>query len=112
MNCKQYAIPYLEHFLDDLVTAGGPHCKECSLKVEKREGSATCLILLGIELDTVNLELRLPAQKLAHLQSTIQRWSHLKCCNKRDLESLVGQLHDASIVVCPGHSFIGASLIY
>ena len=57
---KQYGISYLEHFLDDFITAGGPtamnpsiisHCWQniCSLlgqplKVEKWEGPATCLI--------------------------------------------------------------------
>jgi len=32
------------------------------LKFEKREGPATCLIILGIEPDTVHLELMLPKQ--------------------------------------------------
>ena len=54
----------------------------------------------------MKLEPRVPALKLGRLQSTLQRWSHLKCCTKRDLESLVGQLHDASIVVRPGRTFI------
>ena len=118
---KQYGISYLEHFLDDFVTVGAPQCSECEhnlfllesvcallglpLKVEKREGPSTCLIFLGIELDTVNFKLRLPAPNLAPLQSTLQRWSHLKCCIKR-VESLVGQLHDASIIVHPGRTFI------
>ena len=119
---KQRGITYLEHFLDDFITVGAPHCNDCGhnlsllentcaflglpLKVEKCEGPSTCLIFLGIELDTVKFELRLPAQKLKRLQSTLQRWCHLKCCTKRDLESLVGQLHDASIVVRPGRTFI------
>jgi len=29
---KQCGISYLEHFLDDLITAVGPHCNECKHK--------------------------------------------------------------------------------
>ena len=49
---------------------------------------------------------RLPQHKLLRLKYLLQCWSHLKCCTKRDLESLVGQLHDASIVIHSGHTFI------
>ena len=59
-----------------------------------------------IELDTVKFKQRFPALKLERLQSTLQRWNHLKCCTKRDLESLVGQLHDASIIVRLGRTII------
>ena len=41
------------------------------LSLLKREGPSTCLVFLGIELDTIKLELRLPADKLEGLQSTI-----------------------------------------
>lgn len=44
------------------------------LSLLKREGPSTCLVFLGIELDTIKLELRLPADKLEGLQSTIQKW--------------------------------------
>ena len=67
-------ISYFEHFLDDFIIAGSPldDCKHnlsllenlfsLLLNVEKQEGLAIRLIFLGIELDTANLELRLPAQ--------------------------------------------------
>lgn len=44
------------------------------LSLLKREGPSTCLVFLGIELDTIKLKLRLPADKLEGLQSTIQKW--------------------------------------
>ncbi len=95
-----------------LVTLGAPGTLECDqnltllvnlchilnlpLALEKKEGPTTMLIFLGIELDTIKLELRLPAQKLARLKLSLKKWVHLKSCKKRDLESLVGYLHDAS----------------
>ena len=66
----------------------------------------------SIELDTIKLELRLPADKLECLQSTIHKWYiklFLKAkpfCKRKELESLIGLLHDASIVVRPGHTFL------
>ena len=41
---------------------------------EKREGPATCLSFLGLELDTVAMVLRLPASKLEALQVLIRSW--------------------------------------
>lgn len=115
-------ISYLQHFLDDFITAGKQQSDECECNLlrlidtcdhlgfpiasDKREGPTTCLIFLGIDMDTVLFELRLTAQKLARLKSTLQRWSHLKSCRKRELQLLVGLLHDASIVVSPGRTFI------
>ena len=76
----QWGVIYLGHFLDDFITAGAPSSGECSqnlslltstcdilhlpMAVDKQEGPSTCLIFLGIELDTVGLELRLPHHKL------------------------------------------------
>ncbi len=113
---------YLDHFLDDYITIGSPHSNECARNLgvlidtcsilrlpiapDKLEGPSTCLTFLGIELDTVRLELRLPLQKLHRLQLTLHNWSHSKHCVRADLDSLVGLLHDASIVVRPGRTFI------
>ena len=81
------------------------------LKVKKREGPSTCLIFLGIELDT---EIRAKASSSESRAPSIHT-SEVEppCCTKRDLESLVRQLHNASIVVWPhararrpGHTFI------
>ena len=70
-----------------------------------------CLVFLGIEVDTENLELWLPLPELLRLQSTLTHWANLKCSKKRNLESLVGQLHDASIVVRPGCTFIRSTYL-
>ena len=74
--------------------------------MDKQEGPTTCIIFLGVELDTEKLELRLPHRKLLRLKSLLQQWIHLKSVKKKDLDSLVGQLHDASIVIRSGRTFI------
>lgn len=115
---RAYGITYLEHFLDDFITTGAPGSEECShnlsllvylcallnipLAMHTQEGPSTCLIFLGIELDTEKLELRLQAKKLERLQRMLKRWSSYKSCQ----DSLVGYLHDASIVVRPGRTFV------
>ena len=118
---KNCGVTFLEHFLDDYITAGAPGSLECDqnlqlliclccilnlpLAVPKKDGPTTCIVFLGIQVDTVKMELRLPAHKLARLKELITKWVNLKCCRKRDLESLVGYLHDASTIIRPGHTF-------
>ena len=113
---------YLGHYLDDFITAGRPHSAECQdnlnllmelctllglpMAADKREGPTTCLTFLGVELDTINLQMRLPAEKLARLKIMLRKWARLLSCRKRELQSLVGLLHDASIVVTPGRTFL------
>ena len=63
-------------------------------------------MFLGILLDTTNLELRLPDDKLQRLRQLIQVWKGKRSCTKRDLLSLIGQLQHACKVVRPGRTFL------
>ena len=76
------------------------------LAIDKHEGPARCLTFLGIELDTKAMVARLPQEKVTRLKRMLSRWSGLKCCKKHDLQLLVGYLHDASVVIGPGRTFI------
>ena len=85
----QSGIPLLYHYLDDFVIIGPPAATQCAeslaildrecakLKVpmaaHKREGPATCLVVLGIEFDTMAGHLRLPRDKLERLQALLQQ---------------------------------------
>ena len=40
----------------------------------KRDDPTTCLIFLGIQVDTVTGELRLPEEKLHRLRTLLQEW--------------------------------------
>ena len=82
-------IPDLVHYLDDFLF-WAPDYLTCSLTLEtaarlsarlglpvepsKVEGPATSLTFLGIEVDTVSRELRLPRLKLARLKDTVEHW--------------------------------------
>ena len=72
----------------------------------KRDGPTTCITFLGIEIDTVSFELRLPADKLQRLQTLLRDWGDKKICTQRELESLIGLLNHACKVVRTGRSFL------
>ena len=110
------------HYLDDFVVVGPPQCQTCdtslaildqvcaSLKIpmaaHKWEGPMTCLMVLGIVIDTELGQLRLPADKLDRLRSLLQEWGTKKACARKELESLIGLLNHACKVVRSGRSFL------
>jgi hypothetical protein len=57
------------------------------------------LVSPGIVIDTVTGELRLPADKLEHLQTLLQQWGGKTTCTRKELESLIGLLNHACKVV-------------
>ena len=66
----------------------------------KTEGPTTSLVYLGIEVDTVAGELRLPQDKLQRIRAHLSQWGDRKVCTQRELESLIGLLNHACKVVC------------
>ncbi len=81
---EQHGVAWLDHYIDDFITAGRPGGMECArnatvmkavcqqvgmpIEPEKDEGPATTITFLGLELDTIALEVRLPQEKLASLR--------------------------------------------
>ena len=96
------------HYLDDYLFFGNPNsgeyaetlqlalqlceCLGVPVALNKLEGPTTLITFLGILLDTVAMELRLPQEKLQRLKGLIQQWQRKKSCCKRELQSLIGQL--------------------
>ena len=74
--------------------------------MSKLEGPATCMTFLGIKVDTLALQLRLPADKLLNLKLTLSHYLGHKVISKRALQSLTALLHFATKVIHPGHSFL------
>ena len=67
----------------------------------------TCLIWIGLELDTLLMQMRLPRDKRERIIAFLQGWLERKCATKRDLQSLLGVLnHAASAIIC-GRAFTG-----
>ncbi len=73
--------------------------------VEKNE-TGTCLVFLGIMLDTIRMEARLPQDKLQKCLRLIQSYIQLQKISFKQLESLAGQLNFACKVVRPGQPFL------
>ena len=115
-------VSWTIHYIDDFLTMGAPHSKECGSNMEimeatcasaglpiepaKSVGPASCLTFLGIELDSVEGVLRLPQEKLQNIIEILQQWRGYKACKKRNLLSLIGVLSHAAKVVKPGRAFL------
>ena len=87
-------------------------CKELGIPVaaHKCTGPTTCLVFLGILIDTVKMEISLPKEKLERLKRILGDWRTKKTCTQRELESLIGHLQHAAKVVRPGRRFIRGML--
>ena len=120
--CTQMGISYHLHYLDDFLLLGAPgaqlgarnldialrtfHLLGVPVAAHKTEGPSTVLTFLGILIDTGRFELRLPPEKLARLQETLQSWSGKRSCTRKELESLLGRLSHAATVVRQGRTFL------
>ena len=114
-------LSFLIHYLDDFFLANTSVagcqadmdtflriCLELGVPIaeDKLEGPATRLTYLGIEIDTISMTVRLPADKLAKLKSLVSDWVGRRKCQKRDLLSLIGFLAFACKVIKPGRMFL------
>ena len=118
---RKHGVTWVEHYIDDFITVGAPGtlsctknaavmheiCQEVGLPVEpdKDEGPATSITFLGLELDSVSLEVRLPQDKLSSLRALLKSWKGRKVCRKRELLSLIGSLSHACRAIKPGRSY-------
>ena len=87
---QQHKVSFLIHYLDDFLTMGPPSSLSCQhnldtitqicnylgvpLALEKVKGSLTSLPFLGILLDTIKMEARLPEEKLSKLREDVAQW--------------------------------------
>ena len=110
------------HYLDDFLFWGPPASPACkaSLKVarellerlglatvaEKAIGPTTRPTFLGIEIDSVLQQLRLPSDKLSRLCSMLADWDGKRNASKHELQMLLGYLSHATTVVRPGRPFL------
>ena len=94
-------VHHILHYLDDFLVLGPPHSGVClaaldamisicqslgvPLAADKIAGPATSLVFLGIELDSVRMEARLPYDKLTRLCQELQQWAARKCCRRKEL---------------------------
>eukprot|EP00731_Ephydatia_muelleri_P012479 Em0006g1373a len=119
---QKRGVKHVRHYLDDFILLGPTHNDTCQkgldvvletceclgvpLALEKLEGPTTCLTFLGIEIDTITLELRLPEAKLQAVRTAAKAWYGRRSGTKRELLSLIGVLGHACKVVRPGKRFL------
>ena len=110
------------HYLDDFAVVGPPDTESCHqdlmilkqvctelgvpLAPDKQEGPSTTIVFLGIVIDTVKQELRLPEEKLGRLQASLIEWEKRISCTRKELESFIGVLQHACRMIKPGRSFL------
>ncbi len=119
------AVEWVNHvlqYLDDILVLGPPGSDKCQVSVDsllgtfaqlgipvaasKTEGPATCPCFLGIEIDTISLTIRLPANKMVALQDLVRSWLIRSSCLKKELKSMVGSLSHACCVVRSCKTFL------
>jgi hypothetical protein len=66
---------------------------------DKQDGPTAVITLLGIIIDTLKGELRLPGDKLQRLSQETTEWANRRSCTRKELESLVGTLSYAAKVI-------------
>ena len=119
---KQYDVNFLLHYLDDFHTLGPPHSQTCQrnldtciqqfqdwwipLHPDKLKGPSTLLTVLGIELDSLLLQARLPQEQFDRIHTLLVSWSLKRHCTRKELEPLTGSLQHSCKVVPSGRTFL------
>lgn len=118
---NRYKIKHILHLLDDFITFDHPNeCGERNMALlhlifhrlgipmakHKTCGPSTVMEYLGIVLDSVKMEARLPQDKLVRIIDLLKSFQQRHSCTKRELLQLLGHLNFASRVVIQGRSFV------
>ncbi len=115
-------MTWVGHYLDDFITVGAPGSRKCHnnlerilaacqrlgvpIAPEKCAGPASVLVYLGLELDSNQMEVRLPEEKLRRTLGLVREWVGWKACKRKELDSLLGHLQHTATVVRPGRTFV------
>ena len=85
-------------------------CSE--LRVPLQEGKTvhptTCIVFMGITLDSELIEAGLPNEKIIKITGKINEMINCKRTTSKQLQSLIGLLNFACCVVLPGRAFFKA----
>lgn len=108
-------------YQDDFLVMGETEqkCMECwttlidllhnlgfELAKDKLEAPTTCITFLGIQIDSIRMELSLPNDKLQNIQNVVNQFLNKKRATKRQLQTLAGKLNFAARVVRGGRTFL------
>lgn len=110
------------HILDDFLFVGPPGSSACKrslmsfyelsaslgvpIKEDKTVHPTTTITFLGLELDSVLMEIRLPLDKLVKIRTQLLSMTKCKKVSLVQLQSLIGLLNFACLAVVPGRTFL------
>ena len=119
--CRKACTDKLMHYLDDFLGGGKQNSGQCGklmtifsqcmqelgvpLAEEKTVGPATILTFLGLEINTQEMVVRLPLQKVQEIMICLNALLHRKRCTLKDMQSLIGMLNFACRAIIPGRPF-------
>jgi hypothetical protein len=112
----------MEHYLDDFLFGGESNTNQCKMVMEtffqtcaqfgipiaeeKTDGPTTVLVFLGLEIDSEQMEVRIPLEKIEVLVEQIQNiLKHKHSMTLRELQSLLGSLNFMCRAIRPGRPF-------
>lgn len=118
----KFSVLHCVHILDDFLFIGYPNSPGCHdalrafhtlandinlpIKSEKTVLPCTTLTFMGLEIDSIKFEIRLPEDKLLRLQEAIHVFKRKRTATLRELQSLIGLLNSACFAVPPGRTFL------
>ena len=118
---NNYKIDNILHLLDDFLAIDKPSADGHRLMAlltmvfnklgiplsKKKTIGPTCVIeYLGIILDSIKMEARLPRDKVVRILEYIEHILTKKTCTRKQLEQLLGHLNFAMRVILPGRAFV------
>jgi hypothetical protein len=109
------------HYLDDFLLGGPAESPLCQITLDtfrdvcktwgvplaedKTVEPVQILTFLGIEFDTLKMELRLPSEKISEIKIMLELFMHVRKVTLRQLQSLIGLLNFACQVIALGRAF-------
>ena len=117
-----YKFSDISHILDDFIFVGPPNNYECMrgvrafiamtnfvgipLKQSKTVLPTTCTIIHGIEVDTITMTAKIPADKITRAINLISLLCQRDIVKLRDVQKIVGLLNFMCKCIKPGRAFL------
>jgi hypothetical protein len=80
-------------------------CLNIPVAEDKLEGPATALSFCGINIDTEDMAISIPQDKVDSVMSEMPRWCSRRTCTQVQLQSLVGKFNFFAKAIIPGRIF-------
>ena len=119
---NKLGISFILHILDDFLILGPSGSNACRdhlqsflslceklgvpIKVDKTVDPCTCLTFMGLELDSISIEARLPHDKLERVRHLLRAYQKCRKVKLQASQSILGLLSFCCAVVRPGRCFL------